>query len=48
MTPTGERIHAYKVLVTKSEKKRPLGRLRNRWEDNIKMEFRVRTSGELL
>jgi hypothetical protein len=29
-----ERI-AYKVLVTKSEGKRPLGRPRHRWEDNI-------------
>ena len=28
-----------KVLVGKPEGKRPLGRLRHRWEDNIKMDF---------
>jgi hypothetical protein len=29
----------YRVLVGKPEEKRPLGRLRRRWEDNIKMNF---------
>ena len=29
----------YKVLVGKPEGKRPLGRSRRRWEDNIKMDF---------
>jgi len=29
----------YGVLVGKSERKRPLGRLRRRWEDNIKMDL---------
>ena len=29
----------YRVLVGKSEGKRPLGRLRRRWEDNIKMDL---------
>ena len=29
------------VLVGKPEKKRPLGRSRRRWEDNIKMEFNL-------
>jgi hypothetical protein len=28
------------VLVGKPEGKRPLGRPRRRWEDNIKMDFR--------
>jgi hypothetical protein len=28
----------YRVLVGKPEGKRPLGRPRGRWEDNIKME----------
>jgi hypothetical protein len=28
----------YRVLVGKPEKKRPLGRPRLRWEDNIKMD----------
>jgi len=32
-----ERIDAYWVLVGKPEGKRPLGRPRSRWEDNIKM-----------
>jgi hypothetical protein len=30
----------YRVLVGKSEGKRPLSRPRHRWEDNIKMDFR--------
>ena len=29
----------YKVLVEKPEGKRPLGRPRRRWEDNIKMDL---------
>ena len=32
----GERRGAYRVLVEKPEVKRPLGRRRRRWEDNIK------------
>jgi len=35
----GERRGAYRVLVGKHEGKRPLGRHRLRWEDNIKMEL---------
>jgi hypothetical protein len=31
---------AYRVLVGRSEGKRPLGRPRRRWEDNIKMDLR--------
>jgi hypothetical protein len=34
----GERF--YRVLVGKPEGKRPLGRPRRRWEDNIKMNIR--------
>ena len=34
-----ERRGVHKVLVGKSEGKRPLGRPRRRWEDNIKMDF---------
>jgi hypothetical protein len=30
----------YRVLVGRSEGKRPLGRTRRRWEDNIKMDLR--------
>ena len=33
----GERRGVYRVLVGKPEGKIPLGRLRHRWEDNIKM-----------
>jgi hypothetical protein len=30
----------YRVLIGRSEGKRPLGRPRRRWENNIKMDFR--------
>ena len=33
-------INAYRVLVGKPEGKRPLGRPRRRWDDNIKMDLR--------
>jgi hypothetical protein len=33
----GERRGAYRVLVGSSAGKRPLGRPRGRWEDNIKI-----------
>ena len=33
----GKRRGLYRVLVEKPEGKRPLGRRRRRWEDNIKM-----------
>jgi len=35
----GERRGIYGVLVGKPEGKRPLGRRRRRWEDNIKMDL---------
>jgi hypothetical protein len=35
----GERMGAYRVLVGKTEGKRPLGRHRLRREDNIKMDL---------
>ena len=35
----GERRGVYSVLVGKREGKRPLGRPRRRWEDNIKMDL---------
>jgi hypothetical protein len=34
----GKRRSAYRVLVGRPEGKRPLGRLRCRWEDNIKVD----------
>jgi hypothetical protein len=36
----GEERKVYKVLVGKSEGKRPLGRPRRRWEDWIRMDLR--------
>jgi hypothetical protein len=36
----GERRGAYRVLVVKPEGRRPLGRRRHRWEDNIKTDLR--------
>jgi hypothetical protein len=36
----GEEIKMYKVLVGKPEGKRPLGRPRRRWEDEIRMDLR--------
>ena len=35
----GERRGVYRILVGKPEGKRPLGRPRHRWEDNIKMNL---------
>jgi hypothetical protein len=36
----GEIRNAYKILVTKPERKRIFGRLRLRWEDNIRIDLR--------
>jgi hypothetical protein len=49
----GEKRNAYRLLVGKPEGKRPLGRPRRRWLDNIRMDFvevwhRIGTGGELL
>jgi hypothetical protein len=42
----GEGRGVYRVLVGKSEGKRPLGRPRRRWEGNIKMDLReIRIDG---
>jgi len=35
----GKRRGVYRVLVGKPEGKRPLGRARHRWEDNIKVDL---------
>jgi hypothetical protein len=37
----GDRIGAYRGLVGKPEGKRPLGRPRHRWEDNIKKDLQA-------
>jgi hypothetical protein len=36
----GEERKVHRVLVGKSEGKRPLGRQRHRWENGIRMELR--------
>jgi hypothetical protein len=36
----GDMRNAYRILIGKPEGKRPLGRPRRRWEDNIKMDLR--------
>jgi hypothetical protein len=42
----GEGRGVYRVLVGRPEGKRPLGRLRRRWEDNIRMDLReIRMDG---
>jgi hypothetical protein len=35
-----EKRNAYRILVGKPQGKRPLGRPRRRWVDNIKMDLR--------
>jgi hypothetical protein len=55
----GEKRNLYSLVVGKSEGRRPLGRPRRRWVDNIRMDLvevmwtglvwlRLRTGGELL
>jgi len=41
----GEERGVHKVLVGKPEGKRPLGRPRRRWEDNIKMDIQEVVGG---
>jgi hypothetical protein len=36
----GEKRNVHMILAGKPEGKRPLGRLRRRWVDNIKMDLR--------
>jgi hypothetical protein len=41
----GRERGVYRVLVGKPEGKRPLGRPRRRWENNIKMDFQEMECG---
>jgi len=43
----GEKRGIYKVLVGKPEGKRPPGRPRRRWEDNIKMDLQEVEYGDV-
>jgi hypothetical protein len=38
---TGEKRSAYKILVTKSERRKLLGRPRCRWEDNTRNDLKI-------
>jgi hypothetical protein len=40
VTRMGEERDVYRILIGRAEGKRPLGRPRRRWEDNIKMDLR--------
>jgi hypothetical protein len=42
----GKSRGAYRVLVREPKGRRPLGRPRHRWEDNIKVDFREVGLGE--
>jgi hypothetical protein len=41
----GEKTGAYRILVGRPEGRRPLGRPRRRWENNIKMDIQEMTWG---
>jgi hypothetical protein len=36
----GEKRNAYMILVWKPERRRPLGRPRSKWVDNIRIDLR--------
>jgi hypothetical protein len=43
----GKRRGAYRVLVGKPERKRPVGRPRRRWENNIKIDLQEVGYGDM-
>jgi hypothetical protein len=43
----GERKGVYRVLVRKPEGKRPLGRPKHSWENNIKMDLQEEGYGSI-
>ena len=47
VTCMGERRGIYRVLMGKPDGKRPLGRPRHRWEDNIKMDLQEVGCGDM-
>jgi hypothetical protein len=44
----GDKRNAFRMSMGKPEGKRPLGRQRCRWVDNIKMDLREREDGVVL
>jgi hypothetical protein len=42
-----ERKCVHRILVEKTERKRPLGRPGRRWQDNIKMDLQVAECGSM-
>ena len=47
VTRVGYRRGAYRVLVWRSEVKRPFGRPRDRWKDNIDMDLNWDGRGDM-
>jgi hypothetical protein len=43
----GEKRGLYRFLVGKPEEKRPLGRPRSRWEDNVEMDLQEVECGDM-
>jgi len=43
----GEEREVYRVLLGKPEGRRPLGRSRRRWVDNIRMDLHIPTSRDV-
>jgi hypothetical protein len=41
VAPIGEKRNTYRILVGKPDGKRPLGRPRRRWVDNIKVDLKI-------
>jgi len=39
VAPMGEEIGVYRILLGKTEGRRPLGKPRRRWVDNIRMDL---------
>jgi hypothetical protein len=42
----GEMRNAYRILVGKTERYITLGRPRRRWEDNIRMDLKIKSDTE--
>jgi hypothetical protein len=42
-----EKMNGYRILVGKPEGKRPLGRPKRKWVDNIKMDLRETEWGDM-